>query len=163
MNLDDFVALVRQYKALVDGSAGFTAHQFLSACASLLPRIYAAGIALPDVEPETEDVERSVESPMPKLMTRFGIYEIYLEIYDPYEEDDPVRGMISDDLVDIYRDLVNPLVALEANRVKDAVWEWKFNLCGHCGDHIVDTMRAIHRLVHDHMPHDYVAESGSAG
>lgn len=159
MNLDDFVGLVRDYKALVDDPGGSTAHGFLRSCASVLPRIYAAGIALPDVEPEDEDVDRSVASPMRNLGALLGRYDSYLEIFDPYVDEEPVRGLISDDLADIYLDLVNPLASFEAGRVRDAVWAWRFNLRGHCGDHIVDTMRAIHRLVHDHMPDDYVASA----
>lgn len=163
MNADAFASLVREYKGLIDGAAAVTAHGFLSSCASVLPRIYAAGIALPDVEPECADVGRSVESPMRKVGALLGRYDSYLEVFDPYVEAEPVRPLISDDIADIYLDLVNPLAAFEAGRVRDAVWTWKFNVRGHCGDHIVDTMRAIHRLVHDHMPADYVASGGAAG
>ena len=89
-----------------------------------------------------------------------GKYDAYHEVFDPYVDEAPVVGLISDDLADIYLDLVSPLVAFEAGRVNDAIWEWRFGLRGHCGDHLVDTMRAIHRLVHNHMPHDYVADTG---
>ena len=163
MSLDEFVSLVREYKALVDGAATLTAHRFLSACAALLPRIYAAGISLPDTQPDSEDITRTVESPMEALSNLLGRCDPYLEIFDPYVEEAPVHGVISDDLAEIYLDIVNPLISFDAGHVNDAVWEWKFNIRGHCGDHIVDTMRAIHRLVHDHLPDDYVATPRTAG
>jgi hypothetical protein len=157
MSLDGFVSLIREYKALVDGAPTSTAHRFLSACAALLPRIYAAGISLPDTQPDSENVVRTAESPTAALSTLLGRYDPYLEIFDPYVQEEPVHGVISDDLADIDLDVVNPLISFDAGHVNDAVWQWRFNVRGHCGDHIVDTMRAIHRLVHDHMPDDSVA------
>lgn len=161
MNVDEFVELVREYKDLVDDAASLTAHGLLSSCASVLPRIYAAGISLTDVEPEGEDVTRSTELPIQgKLGPLLGRYDYYILVFDPYVLQKPVGGIISSDLAEIYDALVGPLISFEAGRVKDAVWTWKFNLRGLCGDHIVNTMRAIHRLVHDHMPEDYVATQG---
>jgi len=163
MNVNDFVSLIKEFKVLIDEVSSAKAHSFLSSCAGLLPRIYAAGIVLPDVQPESEDINSSVESPIKKLNSLLGQYDIYLEIFDPYVEEEPVHGSISDDLADIYLDLMNPLVTFDAGQIKDAIWTWKFNICGHCGDHIVDTMRAIHRLVNDHLPEDYEAHNGNTG
>jgi hypothetical protein len=160
MSPDEFSVLVREYKALVEGAGQLTAHGFLYSCARALPRIYAAGIDLPDLEPRDIDVPPSVESPMRHLRALLGPYDNYFEIFDPYEEQEAVRGLISDDLAGIYLDLVNPLRDFEAGRIGDAVWTWKVNVRGHCGDHIVDAMRAIHRLVHNHLPPDYVASDG---
>ena len=159
-----FVALVREYKAVIDGAGGTMPHALLRQCALLLPRIYAAGLALPDVEPESGGVGApTVESPMRRLGALLGRYDSYLEIFDPYEEDEPVRGLISDDLADVYLEVVEPLAAYEAGRVQDAVWSWRFSIRGHCGDHIVDAMRAVHRLIHLHMPEDYVAGDKDVG
>ena len=153
--IETLVALVREYRAVIDGAEGSRAHTLLRRCATLLPRIYAAGLALPEVEPETEGVDApQIESPLRLLGALLGRYDSYLEIFDPYQEDDSVRGLVSDDLADSYLDLVEPLAAFEAGRVHDAVWSWRVSIRGHCGDHIVDAMRAIHRLIHVHMPED---------
>jgi hypothetical protein len=163
-DIQAFVALVREYRAVVDGADDRAPHALLRRCAVLLPRIYAAGLELPDVEPETESVDtRTIESPMRRLGALLGQYDSYLEIFDPYEEGEQVRGLISDDLADVYLDLVEPLAAFESGRVQDAVWSWKLSIRGHCGDHIVDTMRAVHRLIHLHMPEEYVASDRDAG
>jgi hypothetical protein len=163
MSVDEFVSLVREYRALVDGLESSSAHSFLVSCAAVLPRIYSAGLALPEVEPGGRDGKQSVESPMRRIGALLGRYDTYREVFDPYEDGEPVQAMISDDLADIYLDLVNPLLEFELGQQSEALWAWKFNLRGHCGDHIVDTMRAIHRLVHDHMPDSYVADAGRAG
>lgn len=158
MSTELFVALVREYKALVDSAPQRTAHSFLLACARVLCRLYAAGLDLPHVEPTENDIVESAESPDKRISALLGMYDYYLEVFDPYQNEQPVGGLISDDLADIYLDLVNPLRAYDEGRHLDAVWQWRFNLGTHCGNHMVDTMRAIHRLVHDHMPDDYVAD-----
>ena len=160
MKVDDFVALVHEYRALVDGAADSKVHAFLTSCARLLPRIYAAALELPDVEPDTEDIDSGVESPMDRLAVRIGRYDYYWEVFDPRIDGDEERvvcGQLSDDLADVYLDLVDPLASFEAGRVADAVWSWKFGLRSHYGAHIVSAMRAIHVLIHEHMPVDYAA------
>ena len=157
-NVDTFVRLVREYLLVIDRAADSTPHSLLGSCARLLPRIYSAAMELPDVEPETDDLssEGDAVSPMPTLQPLFGRYDGYFEVYDPYVEDEPVMSSLADDLADIYLDLARPLGAFDAGHVADAVWSWRFNVRGHCGDHLVDALRAIHRLVNDHMPSDYV-------
>lgn len=152
VQLDDFAALVREYRQLVDHAEPRGAHAFLRDCARLLPRIYSAGIDLPNFEPEEEGGERSVRASVAKLRSLLGEYDSYWEIFDPYEDEPPVCGSLSDDLSDIYQDLVRPLMEFEEGRVRTAVWDWKFNINGHAGDHLVDAMRAIHRLIQGRVP-----------
>jgi len=162
--IEAFVALVREYRAVVDSADDRAPHALPRRCALLLPRIYAAGLTLPDADPETESVDaRTIESPIRRLGAILGRYDSYLEIFDPYEEGEPVQGLISDDLADVYLDLVEPLEAFESRRVWDAVCSCTFSIRGHCGDHIVDTMRTVHRLIHVRMPEGYVASDSDAG
>jgi len=163
-DVDHFVTLVREYAATVDRAASSLAFDFARRCAVILPQIYVAGLQLPDIEVNDSSVsERSVASPMREISRLFGRYDCYHEFYDPYEESEPVVGSLGDDLGDIYVDLADPLRTYDAGKVADAIWEWKFSLQGHAGDHLVDALRAIHRLVHDRMPPDYVAETTGAG
>ena len=71
--VDAFIALVRQYLEAVDSCQAGTVREFLAACASVLPRVYAAGQELPDVELPERDTEweRSVrQSGVTKCRTR---------------------------------------------------------------------------------------------
>lgn len=52
-----------------------------------------------------------------------GEVDGYWEVFDPYEDDKPVRASLSDDLRDVYRDV----------------------RAG--GDHAIDALRALHRAV----------------
>ena len=154
MQANDFASLAREYDSLLRGAQNLKPHEFLLACAKLLPRIYAAGLGLPNVEPDDTEPAPAARSPsLPSL----GRFDIYSEVFDPFVHGDPVMSALSIDLSEIYSDLVGPLHEFDAGRVANAIWSWRFNICGHCGEHLVDALRAIHRAIFDHMPADYVA------
>ncbi len=75
----------------------------------------------------------------------FEKFEIYWEVFDPYELDQPVAGSLSDDLLDVYRDVRGGLALWESRHDADAIWEWRFSFESHWGDHAVDALRALHR------------------
>jgi len=161
--IDEFVALVREYVELIDRAGSTAAHPFLQACARVLPRIYATGLDLPNVEPGDDDAAPVIASPLTRVKSLLGRYDSYSEVFDPYVDEPPVVGSLADDLADVYLDLARPLEAFDAGRTADALWEWRFNLLRHCGDHLVDAMRTIHRAVNSHMPPEYIAGSETAG
>jgi hypothetical protein len=155
--IESFVGLVREYLAAVDDAVNLGPHAFLSTCARVLPRIYAHGLELPDTEPADVEFDADVASPMSRLTGLLGQYNVYAEVFDPCIDKEFLTKTISDDLADIYLDLKRPLLAFEAGKTANAVWQWKFNLQTHCGEHLVDVLRPIHRLINDHMPSDYTA------
>ena len=158
--IDQFLELVRRYLALADEVQQSRARAFLCECAILLPQIYAIGQQLPDVELPDSDQSDGVEnfqSPITTIHQKLGKYDLYWEVFDPVFDTKPVVGLLSDDLTDIYRELKEPLAKYETDvegQQRTAIWEWKFNIAGHCGDHLVDVLRPIHRLVYNHMPAD---------
>jgi hypothetical protein len=155
-NTEKFIVVVKEYLALIDGAAGYTAHALLRQCAILLPEIYSLGLQLPDVEPKHIGVHRTrLESPMKTLTDLLGDYNRYKEVYDPLCDVDLIEPTLSDDLADIFLDLQSPWEDFQRGNKEDAIWSWRFSIRGHCGDHIVDSLRVIHRLVHDAMPDDY--------
>lgn len=163
-DIEPFAQLVRDYIAVIDRAGESTPHSLLSSCAWLLPRIYAAGIELPDVQPTNDNVddEPAVPSPMARLASILGRYDGYFEVFDPFVQEEPVKASLADDLADIYLDLARPLTAFDAGEIADAAWDWRFAIRGHCGDHLVDAMRAIHRLVNNHMSPDYSRDADRA-
>ncbi|MFC1853929.1 DUF5063 domain-containing protein [candidate division CSSED10-310 bacterium] len=154
----DFVSTVREYIALIEGASDLRAYDILAQSAILLPKIYAAGMTIQESEPETEE-PRTYDGPsvMGTLLDKFGKYDEYFEIFDPTEDKDRVVRSLADDFADIYTNLKGPLDAYDQNQCSDALWQWRFNLRTHCGDHLVDALRALHRLVNDHMDSDYEA------
>ena len=102
---------------------------------------------------------------MGKIMRVLGKYDSYFEVFDPAFDTDAIQTMLSDDLSDIYTNLKRPLIKYESGEEPNqriAIWEWKFNIQTHCGDHLVDALRPIHRLVYDHLDPEYRAEENEA-
>jgi hypothetical protein len=154
--IENFLSLIREYVCLIESTDSFSAHQLLSKCAVLLPQIYSLGCQLPDIEPESDEiVTYEVSSPKGVLSSKFGKYDMYWEVLDPLFKNEVGAGTLSEDLAEIYMELKGPLIAYEKGQESDAIWEWKFKIKSHCGDHLVDAMRIIHSLVNDHMDPDY--------
>jgi hypothetical protein len=109
----------------------------------LLMQLYISAMNLPETEPETiaslSDISEAVA-------IRFSdqIPTTYWEIIDPHADKDTVCGDLIDDLSDIAADLKAGMKEYEAGRFGNAVFEWKFGLNNHWGQHIVDALRALH-------------------
>lgn len=154
--IEHFLSLVREYVRLIENAQSPSPHRFLFQCAVLLPRIYSLGLELPETEPKSDEiVTYDGNSPVRVLSSILGRYDEYWEIFDPVFEKEAVAATLSDDLADVYMELKGPLIAYEKGQESDAIWQWKFNIKTHCGDHLVDALRTIHRLINDHMDPDY--------
>jgi hypothetical protein len=158
-DIDRFIPIVREYLELIEGASQTTPYALLAKSAILLPQLYTCGLQLPDTEPtDDETSEDDGTSQMGSLFSILGRYDRYREVFDPVYDEESIPASLSDDLADIYRDLRGPLVEYNNGQQDNAIWLWKFNIQNHCGDHIVDALRVIHRLVHDHMSPTYNAK-----
>jgi hypothetical protein len=77
--------------------------------------------------------------------------------YNPFETppQQPVCASLADGLTDIWRDLKPGLLALaqdEDRWASDVFWDWKFGFESHWGQHAVDSIWAIHKLLRDAPP-----------
>jgi len=155
MPVRQFVEATRKYLATVDDLTSQTRCDFLATCARLLPRLYELGQALPEVDPGEFSVDLPhIESRMAVIGKLLGDADEYAQVFDPIADRKFLMAYLSDDLSDIYSDLAGPLrlydngpEAVQA----EAIWHWRFNITGHCGDHIVSALRPIHRLLYDHL------------
>jgi hypothetical protein len=77
----------------------------------------------------------------------------YLTFFDLTQSLDldqkPVIGDLADDLTDIYRDVKPGLraAAIPENAVTRSGFDWQFSFQSHWGDHAVNAMKLLHRLV----------------
>jgi hypothetical protein len=71
---------------------------------------------------------------------------LYGEVFNPLivPPEEPVLGSLSDDITDIYRDVVTGLREYEAGRRTQALWEWGFGFQAHWGEHATGAIRALH-------------------
>jgi hypothetical protein len=142
-----FAGKAREYCAFIEVAAGTPLPDRLATARRLLVEVYLLALALPEGPPSDES-EDDIEVRAPLDWPDMGDAEFYRLFFDPYEEDqEAVTASLSDDLLDIYRDLRSGLAILDSGRQHaevDAAWEWRFGFEGHWGNHAVAALRALH-------------------
>ena len=113
----------------------------------LLMNLYISALNLPDLEPETTQISESNIRENIFIRINKEIPTTYWEIFNPYMVEEPVCGDLSDDLYDILSDLQNGIKEYEHGKIGNAVFEWKFGLNNHWGNHVVDVLRALHSII----------------
>jgi hypothetical protein len=112
--------------------------------------VYAAGLALPKPESihgTSTEVQEPDPTETPGHWPGFGRFDAYWEVLDPYVEEAILAGSLSDDVLDVYRDLARGLELYQRGDVREAIWEWSFHREVHWGAHAVDALRALDRAV----------------
>ena len=103
--------------------------------------LYSKALYLPDVEPENDEVS-DIKLSVPQIL--FDEYDHYWKVFNRYHLEEPVGASLSDDILDIYKDVKNGIILYEKNKYSEAIWEWKFNFEIHWGNHAVDAIRVLH-------------------
>lgn len=141
-----FIRSAEAFRRLLDERRTFDDARALTMLARSIAELYAASLMLPNVEPTGNDAPPEVSLPSVAVV---GAGDVYWEVYDPYEEGNLVCGSLTDDIKDIYRDIVEGLLLFHRGEVENAVWSWRFHRQYHWGDHAVDALRALQRLIGD--------------
>ena len=144
--VQSFIDAARRYCQLFETAGKYAPTELLSQLATALANLFAAAWRLPEVQPSDSDVVGLAWADLPDL-PNFGDFNIYWEVYDPYERKDALQISLSDSLKDVYQDVKSGLLALEgptASHLNDVVWEWRFGLTTHWGNHAVSALRALH-------------------
>ena len=114
-----------------------------------LSRLLAAALALPALEFETPEIDAADVSDDERRRAHTAAHrlplDLYKDVYSPNldETEEPVVGSLTDDLADIYRDVVRGLHAYEQKDVEAAIWEWRFNFAHHWGAHATAAIRVL--------------------
>ncbi|HVH47991.1 MAG TPA: DUF5063 domain-containing protein [Labilithrix sp.] len=143
-----FVRAAYDFCAFVETSDKLTLPDRIASAREQLLVLYAAGAKLPSVERVTS--YQAPTYPIPERWPGFEDHDTYWEVYDPYQQEDPVAGSLADDVLDVYHDVRKGMWFWEKNEWADAVWEWRFSFDSHWGDHAVDALRALHRACARH-------------
>jgi hypothetical protein len=140
-----FVRAAYELCAFVEEAETLGLPERLQGARRQLLALYAAGSDLPHVEAAGTGTGPSV--PLPESWCGFEAFDFYWQVFDPYDHVDhePGVGSLSDDVLDVYRDIRRGLWSWEKNATASAIWEWRFSFDTHWGAHAVDALRAIHR------------------
>lgn len=146
----EFADLAAQFCAWCEADSLGT--EPLRNAAAWLAQLYAAAIALPDVEPATDGTKPEVpEECCAKVKRNFAPFwtQDYRQVFDPRPEcdDAPICQVIGDDLTDVYHDVKGALLLYQRGDTIDAAWQWRFDHQTHWGHHVVGALFGIHGLV----------------
>ena len=152
--MDQYLQLLEEYFEIIENCSSIPKDGLLRKCAYLIPMIYATAQKIPAPreirETEIEIDRQSIITPMGDLLELLGDDAFYDEIFDPTRDEELVKGCIADDLTDIYTDLkegyLKWLIGTDESQ-DEALWDWTFSLDHHMGDHMVDVLRPLQRLV----------------
>jgi len=112
----------------------------------LLMELYLSALNLPESGPETIDHSSSDLDEHADVRISDMIHDRYWEVFDPYIQEEPVCGSLADDLSDIAADLQRGIKEYDSGRIGNAVFEWKFGLNSHWGNHAVNALRVLHAI-----------------
>jgi hypothetical protein len=134
----------------------------LHAIRETLLALYAAALRLPATQEVSSihlPVKFSVSEQinMRKLIEQTTAPDIFWFCYRPFATpfEKPIACSISDSLADIWFDLKPGLLALTQDQerwVSNVFWKWKFSFETHWGEHAVDSIWGIHKLLRDVPP-----------
>ncbi len=121
-------------------------------------RLYVAALTLPPPWSEAlEDQPDAVSVGNEEWRAVFDAcarlpMDMYGAVFDPLTvpPEDPVIGSLSDDMADIYRDVVTGLQEYRAGRREQAVWEWSWGFQHHWGGDATNAIRALHCWLETH-------------
>jgi len=149
-SLNDGRVLLLDREALVPGEEAIVRIEPLD-------DVYWAGLRIPMILQMVEGTRQKGEATLLAVLSRppflsaqvsdFVVEgrQYYWEVFDPYVEEPPVKGSLSDDLLDVYRDVRRGLLLWDHNAPQAAIWEWRFSFGVHWGNHAIDALRALHR------------------
>ena len=87
-----------------------------------------------------------------RLAEELGEMNAYVEVFDPYAEEELVPYALADDLTEIAGDLVHGLRHFDAGRATESLWWWQFTYLNHWGNHAGAALRALQAVVaHDRL------------
>lgn len=147
-----FKARAAEFCGLIERAGALGREELLVSLADKLPRLYAAGATLPNVAVSEDDHYEETFTRAEwtllheSLKSVLGESDLYWTTPASDEEDrEMLAGSLTDDLADIYRDLMSGLRQLERGVPEsEVVWEWRFGLWTHWGNHAVEALRAVH-------------------
>lgn len=150
--VSNFVEKAKSYCNIIEEAGQYDLIDRCRQIAQSLAAVYLAGFSLPNVEPSSEKTEK-LSVPVPAQWPGMGRFEYYWLVYNPYERDGVVGNSLSDDLLDVYKDLKRGMTIYERgtkDSVMDAIWTWRFDFLTHWGVHATNALKVLHWIIGRH-------------
>jgi Domain of unknown function (DUF5063) len=125
----EFEGLARDFCTFVASTANLGPDALVKELEVRTARLYATAVDLPDVrlpEQETNVDREDVTLLRRRLAKTFEKADNFRVVFDPWSEEDPMYSSLSDSFADIYGDLREGLLILEAGGTREeAIWHWR--------------------------------------
>lgn len=149
---DRFAAVAQQFCSLVESASATDRTDLLVRIYRILPRLISEAIHLPSLSLDDTSSRPSKVAVIPwaalydALKTKLADWDGYLQVFDPTEDQEAVHGSLADDVADIYRDLKEGLLLIDAGQGSPAeiIWDWRFGYYSHWGQHAIGALQVIH-------------------
>jgi hypothetical protein len=158
-NVVEFVTVASEYCTSVENVAKVTAEENLQKLQKLLPLLYLKAAMLPKTESLLEEELEKYISELDynmlhqKWLQLLNEHDSFYEVFDPSIQfgQETVTASISENLLDVYQDLKNFLIAYSLGNedvMNDALAECIEHFEQFWGQQLVNVLRAVHMLVY---------------
>jgi hypothetical protein len=158
-NVVEFVTVASEYCSSVEQVAKITAEANLQKMQKLLPLLYLKAAMLPKTERLLDEELEKYISELDynvlhqKWLELLNEYDSFYEVFDPSIQfgQETVTASVSENLLDIYQDLKNFLIAYSIGNeevMNDALVECAEHFEEFWGQQLVNVFRAVHMLVY---------------
>jgi hypothetical protein len=147
-NLHDFALAAEEFSNLAEGEGKLVEADLWKVRDILLRLIYHVTAAERAQHGADYDGERPGDEAYARVVRRFSEFPFncHRVVFDPHDldaKDEPVMGMLGDDLGDIYRDLAEGLDNYHKGRLAEACFDWSESYRYHWARHAVHAVSAI--------------------
>jgi len=150
--LERFPFVARNFCAFVDVCPELNRQTLLQQVSIHLAQLCEVGARLPWVNPASADPDASPDSFRLNrerfasielmLRERLGKLNVYWEVFDPTQKEEPVSGSMSMDIAEIYFDLKEALQLLESGVAREDVYfDWRLGFRSHWSRHAVSALK----------------------
>jgi hypothetical protein len=161
-NVVEFVTVASEYCTSVENVAKFSAEINLQKMQKLLPLLYLKASMLPKTERQLDEELEKYISELDynvlhqKWLVLLNEYDSFYEVFDPSIQfgQETVTASISENLLDIYQDLKNFLIAYSIGNeevMNDSLAECNEHFEEFWGQQLVNVFRAVHMLVYSNV------------
>lgn len=158
-NVIEFVTVANEYCASIEKISKNSVKDNLLKLQKLLPLLYLKATMLPKTEQLLEEELEKYISELDynllhqKLIEQLNEYDNFYEVFDPNIQfgQETVTASVSENLLDIYQDLKNFLIAYSIGSeevMNDALYDCTYHFEEFWGQQLVNVLRAIHMLVY---------------
>lgn len=159
-NIIEFATVAHEYCVLMENIDKYSKADFIKVSARLLPLLYLKASLLPDtIEMELDDVlqeavdEYTYETVRKAIRRKLTGHDEYLEVFkdDMARSEEPVPANISEDMADIYQDVMNfcEQYRLGIEEVQnDAIANVAEKFRTYWGQRLCNALRALHCVLY---------------